>query len=156
MLDLDLFRQHLILNCFSERHIPNSYCGENKKVALQKQTITQFPIFRSGSICSFAFPEQERSPLHTYNIIHNTLPFYIFLKTQIRIKLVKLTMQWPKSSLWSASLMLCLNLLRVNASAIAHMVKYAICACQSMSEFWVNPHEYVTLSAWINKNLLTG
>lgn len=156
MLDLDLFRQHFIWNCFSERHIPNSYCGENKKVALQKQTITQFPIFVSCSICSFASPEQERSPLHTYNIIHNTLPFYIFLKTQIRIKLVKLTMQWPKSSLWSASLMLCLNLLRVNASAIAHMVKYAICACQSMSEFWVNPHEYVTLSAWINKNLLTG
>lgn len=43
---------------------------------------------------------------------------------------------------------------RVSYSSYA--VKYAICASQSMSEFWVNPHEYVTLSAWINKTCSLG
>lgn len=52
-----------------------------------------------------------------------------------------------KSAIPPALILRSLNLARVSTSALPHMVKYAICACQSMSEFWLNPHEYVTLSA---------
>lgn len=71
------------------------------------------------------------------------------MKAQIKIKLVKLTMHWPEahSAITVSLTALSLDLFRVNASALLRMVKYAICACQSMSNFWVNPHEYVTLSA---------
>lgn len=73
------------------------------------------------------------------------IPSYIFLKMYKVSETDHAVTQ--KLTAIPPLILISLNLLRVNASAIPHMVKYAICACQSRSEFRVNPHEYVTLSA---------
>ena len=70
--------------------------GEKHEVGLQIQSVTLFPILCYSAICSVTVPKQQK--LSTAHIVLFIIPSYIFLKTQIRIKLVKLTMQWPKSS----------------------------------------------------------
>lgn len=94
---------------------------------------------------------------HCTHIMYNTLLYILQNTNQNKVSETDhgVTQKLTQSFLLLSSRFLSI-FWGVNASAIPHMVKYAISACQSMSEFRVNPHEYVTLSAWINKNLLTG
>lgn len=68
---------------------------EYDRPGLQVQRVTPFPILCHSSI--MLFPCSQARTLFTAHIFFQ-IPSYIFLKTQIRIKLAKLTIQWPKSS----------------------------------------------------------
>lgn len=100
MLYLDLFRQYFLSNSSCsfrcKTHIPRRKTW-SEVTNTKRYTISCFLLYRH-----MVFHFSRTWTISTALILF-TIPSYIFLRAQIRIKLVKLTMQWPKSSLSHSS-----------------------------------------------------